>query len=165
MYVLHTAFDLPYAEIAEILDRSVADCRQLPHRATARVRQEQRRFTASRPERERLLDAFLAAARDGDLARLTDLVAADATAWNDGGGRVRAALNPVTGADRIARFYAGVYGPRHRVTMDPVELNGEPAMLITRADGSRYTLTIAAADGRITGIYVVGNPAKVPTIG
>ena len=48
--------------------------------------------------------------------------------------------------------------------MDPVELNGEPAMLITRADGSRYTLTIAAADGRITGIYVVGNPAKVPAV-
>ncbi|MFE9191417.1 RNA polymerase sigma factor SigJ [Micromonospora sp. NPDC007208] len=165
VYVLHTAFDLPYAEIAEILDRSAADCRQLYHRASERVRQEQRRFTASRPERERLLDAFLAAARDGDLARLTDLVAADATAWNDGGGRVRAALNPVTGADRIARFYAGVYGPRHRVTMDPIELNGEPAVLITRSNGSRYTLTIAAADGRITGIYVVGNPAKVPAVG
>ena len=51
-------------------------------------------------------------------------MAADATAWNDGGGRARAALNPVRGADRIARFYAGVYGPRHRVAMDPVELNG-----------------------------------------
>ena len=165
VYVLHTAFDLPYAEIAEILDRSAADCRQLYHRAGARVRQEQRRFTASRPERERLLDAFLAAARDGDLATLTNLVAADAIAWNDGGGRVRAALNPVTGADRIARFYAGIYGPQHRVTMDRVELNAEPAVLVTRADGSRYTLTIAAADGRITGIYVVGNPAKVPAAG
>ncbi|MEU8333199.1 RNA polymerase sigma factor SigJ [Micromonospora sp. NPDC048839] len=165
VYVLHTAFDLPYAEIAEILERTPEDCRQLHHRATTRVHQEQRRFTASRAERERLLDAFLAAARDGDLATLTGLVAADATAWNDGGGRVRAARNPVTGADRIARFYAGIYGPGRRpVTVRPVELNGEPAMLITRADGSRYTLTIAAAEGRITGIYLVGNPTKLPPV-
>ncbi|GAB3943596.1 sigma factor-like helix-turn-helix DNA-binding protein [Micromonospora vulcania] len=165
VYVLHTAFELPYAEIAEILDRTPADCRQLQHRAATRVRQEQRRFTATRPERERLLNAFLAAARDGDLATLTGLVATDATAWNDGGGRVRAALNPVTGADRIARFYAGIYGPHRQMTMDPVELNGEPAVLITRADGSRYTMTVAAADGRITGIYVVGNPTKLPPEG
>ncbi|MFG2050921.1 RNA polymerase sigma factor SigJ [Micromonospora sp. NPDC048935] len=166
VYVLHTAFDLPYAEIAEILDRSVDDCRQLHHRARTRVRQEQRRFTASRAERERLLDAFLTAARDGDLATLTGLVAADATAWSDGGGRVRAARNPVTGADRIARFYVGIYGPgRHPITVHPVELNGEPAVVVTRADGSRYTLTIAAAGGRITGIYMVGNPTKLPPVG
>ncbi|WCN80372.1 RNA polymerase sigma factor SigJ [Micromonospora sp. LH3U1] len=164
VYVLHTAFELPYAEIAEILDRSVEDCRQLHHRATARVRQEQRRFTASRLDRERLLEAFLAAARDGDLATLTDLVASDATAWNDGGGRVRSALNPVLGADRIARFYAGIYGPRRRWTMRPLELNGEPAALLTNANGNHYTLTVAAADGRITGIYVVGNPAKLPPV-
>ncbi|MET8351996.1 MULTISPECIES: RNA polymerase sigma factor SigJ [unclassified Micromonospora] len=164
VYVLHTAFDLPYAEIAEILDRTPEDCRQLHHRATARVRQEQRRFTASRAERERLLDAFLAAARDGDLATLTDLVAADATAWNDGGGRVRAARNPVTGADRVARFFAGIYGRAREWTMRRVELNGEPAALMTGADGSRHTLTVSAADGRITGVYVVGNPEKLPPV-
>ncbi|GGO18243.1 RNA polymerase sigma factor SigJ [Micromonospora parathelypteridis] len=164
VYVLHTAFELPYTEIGEILDRSAADCRQLHHRATARVRQEQRRFTASRSERERLLNAFLAAAQDGDLQTLTGLVASDAVAWNDGGGRVRAALNPVGGADRIARFYAGIYGPRHPMTIERVELNGEPAVVITRADGTRYTLTIAAAGGQITRIYVVGNPTKLQSV-
>ncbi|MFG1870288.1 RNA polymerase sigma factor SigJ [Micromonospora arborensis] len=165
VYVLHTAFELPYAQIGEILDRSAADCRQLHHRAAARVRQEQRRFTASRSERERLLNAFLAAAQDGDLATLTGLVASDAIAWNDGGGRVRAALNPVSGADRIARFYAGIYArPRHPRTIERIELNGEPAVVITRADGSRYTFTIAAAGGQITGIYVVGNPTKLQSV-
>ncbi|PWR12416.1 RNA polymerase subunit sigma [Micromonospora acroterricola] len=164
VYVLHTAFELPYAEIAEILDRTPADCRQLHHRAAARVRQEQRRFTASRSERERLLDAFLAAARDGDLATLTGLVAADATAWSDGGGRVSAARKPISGAELIARFFAGIYGPRHRWATRLLELNGEPAALMTRADGNRYTLTVSAADGRITGIYVVGNPDKLPAV-
>ncbi|MBM7490372.1 RNA polymerase sigma-70 factor (ECF subfamily) [Micromonospora luteifusca] len=164
VYVLHTAFELPYTEIGEILDRSAADCRQLHHRATARVQQEQRRFTASRSERERLLDAFLAAAQEGDLATLTSLVASDATAWNDGGGRVRAALNPVSGADRIARFYAGIYGRRNPTAIERIELNGEPAVVITHADGIRYAFTIAAAGGQITGIYVVGNPTKMQSV-
>ncbi|WP_435209452.1 RNA polymerase sigma factor SigJ [Micromonospora sp. bgisy143] len=163
VYVLRTAFDLPYTEIAEILDRTPQDCRQLYHRATTRVRQEDRRFTASRPERERLLEAFLAAARNGDLATLTHLMAADVTAWNDGGGRVRSARNPVRGADRVARYYAGIYGPRRAWTAHRLELNGEPALLLVRgSDGGRYTLTVAAAAGRITEVYVVGNPEKLP---
>ncbi|MFI7488764.1 RNA polymerase sigma factor SigJ [Micromonospora echinaurantiaca] len=163
VYVLHTAFELPYAEIAEILDRSPADCRQLHHRAVARIGQDRRRFTVDRAEQERLLDAFLAAARDGDLAALTGLVAADATAWTDGGGRVKAARNPVTGADRIARFFAGIYGGV-RLSVRRLELNGQPAALVVRPDGSRYALTVAAAGGRITGLYVVGNPDKLPTL-
>ncbi|MFE9692849.1 RNA polymerase sigma factor SigJ [Micromonospora sp. NPDC005806] len=162
VYVLHTAFALPYAEIGDLLDRSAADCRQLHHRAAARLADDRRRFTAGPAEQRRLLDAFLAAARDGDLARLTDLVAADATAWADGGGRVSAARNPVHGADRIARFFAGVYGPRRPgVTATPVELNGAPALLLRLPTGVHYTLAVAAADGRITGVYLVGNPDKL----
>ncbi|TYC23768.1 sigma-70 family RNA polymerase sigma factor [Micromonospora sp. MP36] len=165
VYVLHTAFALPYAEIADLLDRSTADCRQLHHRAVARIADDRRRFTAGPAEQRRLLDAFLAAARDGDLARLTDLVAADATAWSDGGGRVRAARNPVRGANRIARFFAGVYGRRRPgVTASRVELNGAPALLLRWPTGVRYTLAVAAADGRITGVYLVGNPDKLARV-
>ncbi|MGK5677005.1 RNA polymerase sigma factor SigJ [Micromonospora sp. URMC 106] len=161
VYVLHTAFDLPYAEIAEILDRSVADCRQLHHRAAARIGQDRRRFTADRAEQERLLEAFLAAARDGDLAALTGLVAADATAWTDGGGRVKAARKPVTGAQRVARFFAGLYGPGRRYAVRRLDLNGQPAALMVRPDGGTYALTVGAAGGRITGFYLVGNPDKL----
>ncbi|WP_245828459.1 RNA polymerase sigma factor SigJ [Micromonospora avicenniae] len=162
VYVLHAAFELPYAEIGEILDRSAADCRQLQHRAEARIRQDRRRFTAGPAEQERLLDAFLAAARDGDLAALTGLVAQDAIAWTDGGGRVRAARNPIVGADRVARFVAGVYGPRRPVTVRRMEFNGQPGALIGKPVGTFYALTLAAAAGRITGLYLVGNPEKLP---
>ncbi|WBB74939.1 RNA polymerase sigma factor SigJ [Micromonospora sp. WMMD1128] len=166
VYVLHTAFAMPYAEIGDILDRSAADCRQLHHRAASRLAGERRRFTAGPAEQRRLLDAFLAAARDGDLARLTGLVAADATAWSDGGGRIRAARNPVYGADRIARFFAGVYGRRRPgVRATPVELNGAPALVLSWPGGLRYTLGVAAADGRITDLYLVGNPDKLTRIG
>lgn len=162
VYVLHTAFGLPYAEIGDILDRSAADCRQLHHRAAARIADDRRRFTAGPAEQRRLLDAFLAAARDGDLARLTELVAADATAWTDGGGRVRAARNPVHGGDRVARFFTGVYG-RRRPTVEaaPAELNGSPALVLHWPGGARYALTLAAADGLITDLYLVGNPEKL----
>ncbi|MCI4062216.1 RNA polymerase sigma factor SigJ [Micromonospora sp. R77] len=165
VYVLHTAFALPYAEIADLLGRSVPDCRQLHHRAAARIADDRRRFTAGPDEQRRLLDSFVAAACDGDLARLTGLLAADATAWSDGGGRVRAARNPLSGADRVARFFAGVYGRRRPgVHATPIELNGAPALLLTWPTGVRYTLGVAAADGRITGLYLVGNPDKLTRV-
>ncbi|MEH1055225.1 RNA polymerase sigma factor SigJ [Micromonospora sp. CPCC 206171] len=161
VYVLHTAFALPYAEIGDILDRSAADCRQLHHRAVARLAEGRRRFNTDRAEQRRLLEAFLAAARDGDLPRLTELVAADAVAWTDGGGVARAARNPVHGADRIARFFAGIYARPRAVTATSAELNGQPALLIRWSDGARYALTVATVDGRITGFYLVGNPTKL----
>ncbi|SCE65553.1 hypothetical protein GA0070558_1029 [Micromonospora haikouensis] len=90
-------------------------------------------------------------------------MADDVTAWSDGGGRVRSARNPVRGADRVARFFAGVHGPRRRQPphLAPTELNGQPGVVIHWPDGRRYALAVAAADGRITGLYLVGNPDKL----
>ncbi|PZG10780.1 RNA polymerase subunit sigma [Micromonospora craterilacus] len=161
VYVLHTAFELPYAEIAELLDRSAEDCRQLHHRATLRIGRGPR-FTADRAEQERLLEAFIAAADKGDLAALTDLVAADATAWSDGGGRVRAARNPVTGADRVARFVLGIRDRGGLLTVHRTELNGQPAAVMVPTAGRRYVVTLGTAAGRITDVFIVANPDKLP---
>ena len=161
VYVLHTAFELPYAEIAELLDRSAEDCRQLHHRASVRIGRDERRFTADRAEQRRLLDAFIAATDDGDLATLTELVAAEATAWSDGGGRVRAARNPVTGADRVARFLLGIRDRGWPLTVHRTELNGQPAAVVVTAAGYRYAITLGTADGRITDIFLVANPDKL----
>ncbi|GAA4463081.1 sigma-70 family RNA polymerase sigma factor [Phytohabitans houttuyneae] len=153
VYVLRTAFDLPYPEIAEILDRTPEDCRQLHHRATGHL-PAQRRFTAAPAERERLLDRFLAAAREGDLAALKRLLAADAVAWSDGGGRVKAARRPIVGADRVARFFAGIYSGVCSVC--PVMLAGEPATIV-----GRHVLTLDVTGGVVTGVYLIGNPDKL----
>ena len=161
VYVLHTAFEMPYAEIAELLDRSAEDCRQLHHRAAMRIGRDQRRFTVDRAEQQRLMDAFIAAVDNGDLAALTDLVAAEATAWSDGGGRVRSARNPVTGVDRVTRFLLGIRAKGWPLTVHRTELNGQPAAVVVTAAGHRYALTLATADGRITDIFLVANPEKL----
>ncbi|MGN9910911.1 sigma-70 family RNA polymerase sigma factor [Phytohabitans sp. LJ34] len=155
VYVLRTAFDLPYPEIAEILDRTPEDCRQLHHRAVRHLPAAPR-FTAEPVERERLLDRFLAAAREGDLPALKRLLAADATAWSDGGGRVKAAPRPVVGRDRVARFFTGIYPAP--LLAQPIALTGETAALLSC--GWRL-LAIGVADGLITDLYLVGNPDKL----
>lgn len=109
VYVLRTAFDLPYDEVAAIVDRAPADCRQLHRRAARAMRAARPRFTPSRAEHERLLADFLDAARSGDLSRLTRLLHPDAVVHSDGGGRVRAARNPIISAAKAARFCAGIY--------------------------------------------------------
>jgi RNA polymerase sigma-70 factor, ECF subfamily len=157
VYVLRTAFDLPYPEIAEILDRTPEDCRQLHHRATRHLAAAPR-FDPAPAERERLLDRFLAAAREGDLPALKRLLAADATAWSDGGGRVKSALRPILGRDRVARFVAGVYPGE--LSVRPVALAGEPAAVVTRCDGQRLW-TLSVVDGAISGVYLIGNPDKL----
>jgi RNA polymerase sigma-70 factor (ECF subfamily) len=161
VYVLHTAFELPYTEIAEILDRSPEDCRQLQHRARAHLGRDLPRFSASPTEHRRLLDGFLAAARDGDLPALARLVRADATAWSDGGGRARAARRPIHGAGRIGRFFAGIYARRDRSIRDEsIEFNARPGVLVAGRDGT-YALTIEATAGKICAVYLIANPDKL----
>jgi RNA polymerase sigma-70 factor (ECF subfamily) len=131
VFVLHTAFDVPYAEIAETLRRTPDDCRQLHRRAAQRLAVRPRRLQVDLHAQRRLLAGFVAAAREGDTAQLVRMLAADATAWSDGGGRVRAARNPIHGADRVARFFAGIYAPRAAsMLVAPLEANGHPAVVV-----------------------------------
>ncbi|HEX5598806.1 MAG TPA: RNA polymerase sigma factor SigJ [Micromonosporaceae bacterium] len=165
VYVLRTAFNLPYTEIAELLERSPEDCRQLYHRGVRRIDDGRRRFTAGRAQQERLVTSFIAAARDGDIRRLVELLAADVTAWSDGGGKARAARNPIRGAEKVARFFVGIHraygrGPRFL----PTELNGQPAYLIDH-NVRRYAILIAADAGLISDVYVIANPDKLRLLG
>jgi RNA polymerase sigma factor (sigma-70 family) len=116
VYVLRTAFELPYAEIAVILDRSEEDCRQLHRRAGAALA-GRARFSTDPAEHARLLEGFVAAARNGDVERLEQLLHEDVTAWNDGGGKVRTGPNPIRGRAKVVRFFVGIMR-RHTRTLD-----------------------------------------------
>ncbi|MEU4242664.1 RNA polymerase sigma factor SigJ [Actinoplanes sp. NPDC026619] len=160
VYVLRAAFDLPFEEIAEIIERTPADCRQLHHRAQEALQTGRVRFKPAPQEHERLLKSFLAAAREGDLATLRSLLHADVVSWSDGGGRVRAAIRPLRTPAKVARFFGGIYSRAEFLHIEELQLNGAPALLM-ESERSRHVLLLDAADGVINSLYVMANPDKI----
>ncbi len=160
--LLRDVFDAEYGEIAQVLEKSEAACRQMVHRARARVRSDRRRFLVSAEAKEQLLDRFLVALAADDKDALLALVTDDATWVSDSGGRVRSARNVVYGAERIVRFALGLqhkWGSllRHSVGL----INGEPA-IVTRVEGRVVYTTSVNTDGvRIFALYRVLNPEKL----
>ncbi|MET7426281.1 sigma-70 family RNA polymerase sigma factor [Dactylosporangium sp. NPDC005555] len=159
VYVLRTAFELPYAEIAGILDRTGEDCRQL-HRRAGTALAGRARFGTDPAEHARLLEGFVAAARDGDVRRLEALLHEDVIAWNDGGGKVRTGPNPIRGRAKVVRFFAGIM-PDRPFTAVPAGVNGGYALLVDA--NYRYTMCLCVVDGRIHDLFRIANPAKLST--
>jgi RNA polymerase sigma-70 factor, ECF subfamily len=159
-YVLREAFDYPYRRISEIVEVSEAHARQLVTRARAHLTAHRR--TPADPEtHRRLLEAFLAAARDGDVGRLEAVLAGDAVFRSDGGGLVSSATRPVT--RHLPVFVAGLGRKLGAagVTWSVVTANGGPAILVSAADGPRVLLAVEVTDGRIHDILAVRNPDKL----
>jgi RNA polymerase sigma-70 factor (ECF subfamily) len=163
VFLLHDVFDYGYGEIAEIVGRSRDNCRQLAVRARRRVEAEQPRFDPSREAREALVARFFAAVRDGDLDGLVTLLAEDAVATGDGGGKAPARATPLQGGAKIARFFLGLarVGERHAYEYELAEVNGQPGALV-REDGQVVTaISFDVVDGRIAAIRSVVNPEKL----
>jgi RNA polymerase sigma-70 factor (ECF subfamily) len=164
VFVLREAFDYSHREIAEILDISAVNSRQVHRRAGIRIGSADRRFTADRAEQRELVERFLAAARDGDVAGLEKVLAADVTGTADSGGKAPAARRPIVGRDRIARYIVGGIA-KFGVDIELVEVNGAPAIL-GRLDGVLIgVLAFEIADGQISAVRTVANPDKLRFIG
>jgi RNA polymerase sigma-70 factor (ECF subfamily) len=160
VFVLREAFELPYDEIAGIVGVSVANARQLHHRASVRLAEGPDRFRPSSEEHAELLTTFMRAAGDGDLAALTELLHEDVVAYNDGGGKVRAALRPILGRDKVSSFLLGLVARYDFKEVRMMEVNGLPAVA-TQVGGHRQLVMIGIRDGRISEIYGVLNPDKL----
>ncbi|MFL5862224.1 MAG: RNA polymerase sigma factor SigJ [Solirubrobacteraceae bacterium] len=161
VFVLREAFDVPYVQIAEILDVSQASARQLLHRAQARLAAGHRRTEADESEHRALLERLLAAVGDGQLDDLEALLAADVVSYNDGGGKARAAGRPVAGREKIIRFIANLLrrtGPSPYARV--LEVNGEPAAHLSLG-GQDCVVALQVRDGRIQSILAVLNPDKL----
>jgi RNA polymerase sigma-70 factor (ECF subfamily) len=164
-YLLRRAFEYDYGEIAAILGKSEPACRQLVSRAEARVRERRPRFEADPEEAERLTGAFLHACSTGDLDALVGLLAADVVAVSDGGGRATAALAPLRGARRVARFFVGLLRKAPAgLDLRRVRVNGRPGLLAVLDGQVVNVLTLDVIDGRIAACYVVRNPDKLARI-
>ena len=163
VFVLREVFGFSYREIAGMLDRSEASVRQVGHRARSHVQARRPRFDAPAEVRRRITEEFLVACVGGDLNRMMEMLAPDVTAWTDGGGKVRAALRPLHGADKVARWILGVVARPAEGAAEVrfVDVNGEPGVLIT-VDGVPDSVScIDVEEGMITAIRLVRNPDKL----
>ncbi|MEV4507456.1 RNA polymerase sigma-70 factor [Dactylosporangium sp. NPDC049525] len=171
VFVLKEAFGFTYAEIADAVERSEDAVRQAAHRAREHVQARRPRFHATAARQREVTERFFAAATGGDINTLMQLLAPDVTVWTDGGGKVRQALRPVTGAERVAAWFA-TFGeqPYQGVALadmrvDLVELNGRTGVVFTGAGRVIGTLILDVdADGRIAAIHNVANPDKLRAV-
>ena len=163
VFVLREVFDVPYDEIAEAVGKSPAAVRQIAHRAKEHVLARRPRVEVDRAEQEQVVERFLAAFNTGDLQGLMDALAPDVVAVADGGGKVRgAALRPIVGAERLARY---VFGGLAKFGVEPVAtpawINGGPGARV-EVDGTLVgVLSLTVEHGRITRIFSVANPDKL----
>ncbi|AGP54851.1 RNA polymerase sigma-70 factor [Streptomyces rapamycinicus] len=162
VFVLKEVFGFSFREIAGMLDRGEAAVRQVGSRARAHVQARRPRYDAPAEVRRQVTEEFLAACLGGDLNRMMELLAPDVTAWSDGGGKVKAALRPQRGADKVARFLAAVIAqPMDDPQVRAVDVNGRPGLLLTVAGRPDTVACAEVEDGRITEIRIIRNPEKL----
>ncbi|GAA1609067.1 RNA polymerase sigma-70 factor [Kribbella sancticallisti] len=163
-YILREAFDYPYDQIAEIVQLSEANVRQLVSRSRKRLGEE-RREPVDAAEQRRLLEAFLAAAQEGDLAELVELLAADVVSYSDGGGIVRASRIPVFGRDHVAKYVAS-FASRFWVgsTLTWFQANGRTSALAVRDGEAFVAVSISVSAAGIDEVQWLMNPEKLAAV-
>jgi RNA polymerase sigma-70 factor (TIGR02957 family) len=169
VFLLRDVFDEPYDRIAEIVGTSEQNARQLSTRARRHVQERRPRFEASREQREQLATRFFAAAQEGDLQGLEELLAHDVVFHGDGGGKAPAAARAVHGRARVARLLIGGLRALARFggfTTRREEVNGQPGALFFDREGRLISVTILdIADGQIQGVSAIVNPDKLRHLG
>jgi RNA polymerase sigma-70 factor (ECF subfamily) len=160
VFVLHEAFDIPHAEIADVLDITADSSRQHLHRARSHLGADEPRFPAEEAVHDELFERFLEALERGDLDQLQDVLAADVVAYSDGGGRARAARQPIVGAERVLAFSSRLRR-RHPVTVDRrLEVNGQRGALLWFGR-EHPLLDVDVRSGAIREVHWILNPDKL----
>lgn len=165
-FLLREIFDTDYADVAAALGKSEAACRQLVHRAKARVRAGRPRYRVARSEHLRMIEQFVEATRRGDIHELSALFTDDAVLVSDGGGKVSAFLAGIQGARRLAQLYYAV-ARRHcgRLRLRIADVNGTPGVLRYIDEQLESVQTFDVDKGRIAAVYVQRNPDKLIHVG
>ncbi len=167
-FLLHDVFDTPFPDVASMLGKSEAACRQLASRARKAVREARPARKVSPESHQALLMKFAEAVASGDAKKLEALLAADAVAYSDGGGVKIAALNPIFGAGRIARFLNGLASKAARLGVTPsfrlAEINGAAAFLIDWNGALDQILSVETDGEKIIAVFMVRNPEKLKAV-
>ena len=162
IFLLHDVFGYDFAEIARIVGRSEANCRQLARRARGYVEARRPRFEPSAAQQDRLTHQFMRACTTGDLPALVATLADDITLWSDGGGKVAAARNPIHGRDAVARLLISI-ARKAPAGLDTrfTRVNGQPGF-VSYLEGRPFAvLLLDVVDERIRDVRLVLNPDKL----
>src|SRR5437667_2312868 len=168
VFLLREVFDYDYAEIAGIVGKNEANCRQLVVRARRQIEARKPRFEASRGRREELARRFFAAAEEGDTEGLISLLAADVVVYGDGGGKALAFPRPVNGREPVTRLLLGLGNLVEPLglTWRPAEINGQPGRVFLDRDGKiAFIVSVDIADDQVQTVNAVSNPEKLRHLG
>jgi RNA polymerase sigma-70 factor (ECF subfamily) len=161
-------FDYSYEDLAQIVEKSEANCRQIFARARQHIGGHQARYGASTEQREALLRSFLTAAHNGDLPQLVDLLTADAVMCADGGGKAPAIRQPLYGRNRVAACLIALFERVHQLgaSVEPVLVNGGPGLIIHDPQGKIGSVfSFEVLDGMIQTVRGIANPDKLKHLG
>lgn len=166
VFVLREAFDYTHRDSAEVLGIDEGHARQLYHRALTRIGDERRRFTARPEDGTKLVERFLAATVEGDVAGLEAILTEDAALWADGGGKTTAARQPIFDRTGVAAYLTGLASTRRALTATATVavVNGDPAILVHESGELTVVLVPEVRSGLVSAVRAVLNPDKLTFI-
>jgi RNA polymerase sigma-70 factor (ECF subfamily) len=166
VFVLRSAFDLPFEEIAAVVARDAVSCRKIFSRARTRVMTERPRFTIDRARHRAVMRSFIEATQYGDVASLAALLDDNIVLHGDGGGKALANKRPVVGSVAVARFVIALTQTLPADTvLEEILLNGAPAFIVAKSGGQVVVAVIIETDGnRIQTVFAIANPDKLEAI-
>jgi len=165
VYILKQAFEFEYAEISEVVNKTESHCRQLDHRARKHIANNRVRYETDKQTHQRLYANFMKAIGSGETEELVKILASESILYSDGGGKVKAALRPIFGADKIARFFIGI-GKKFsgRISAQPAILNGALGIITFDQGEIQGAISFAIKQGKVQNIFYISNPDKLKHI-
>ncbi|QHT61017.1 sigma-70 family RNA polymerase sigma factor [Paenibacillus lycopersici] len=169
VFVLREAFGFEYAELAKIVDKTETNCRKLYSRAKSKMGIDSEETVHADEASEAWISGFLAAIKQGNVNQVLSMLDEAVVLVSDGGGKVRAAVEPIVTRARVAEF---LLGPVRRLAaadgepiFDIAPVNGQPALILRSEDGI-HTVGLFHVEGNsIRNLYFVRNPDKLGHVG
>ncbi len=162
VFVLRQGFDLNYQEIATSVDQSADYCRQLYRRAQKHIGHDKDRFETTEQQHREIFSQFLASLANADITGIKNLLAEDAIAFSDGGGKAIAALRPIYGRDKVTRLFIGLNKNFIPTTSTRFCLIDQlPGIILYQGDTAVSTLSAYIDGGAIKAFYITRNPDKL----
>jgi RNA polymerase sigma-70 factor (ECF subfamily) len=170
VFLLKDVFEYEHSEIADMLETSVDNSRQLLHRAKVRLAEGRPRLTGTAQTRRAVAERFARAFSSGDGSELAMLLANDVSVWSDGGGKASAARRPIAGQDQVLNFLIGIRrsanadGRARDMSLAIEEINSEPALVFRAGTRIDSIFVLAIDEDAVRGIRIVRNPDKLAHI-